>query len=245
MQDNKYVFEKLWGITCELKQKLETRFDLQLQASTKDVNEYQSKDGNAQGSLKTFSGKEIDWLVHSYLHNFNQANFSAMRLTIWLSSHIQVPHLAFEFGTLPHVFFYMDYIPRTDLYTNPEYFKRYYEPVNQTFLKLQADADLRLFTSKSVYIRSFESPVSLCYTCDGSEDRLNLIRTVASEMLSRWLKWVDEAAAVPENMRAKLAQRDLLMRRSIAKGDPDNQLAVNMFGAELTDKLVKALWGGL
>ncbi|MBV6624880.1 MAG: red chlorophyll catabolite reductase [Rivularia sp. (in: Bacteria)] len=245
MVDSKDVFEQLWAITCELKQKLETRFDLHLQASTKDVNEYQSQDGNAQGSLKTFSGKEIDWLVHSYLHNFNQANFSAMRLTIWLNSHIQVPHLAFEFGTIPHVFFYMDYIPRTDLYTDLEYFKRYYEPVNQTFLKLQADTDLKLFTSKSVYIRSFQSPVSLCYTCDASENRLDLIRTIANEMFERWLKWVDEAAAVPENLRSQLAQRDLLIRRSSAEGDPDNQLAVNMFGAELTQKLVKALWSGL
>jgi len=245
MQDGKYIFEQLWEITCELKQKIETRFDLRLQASTKDVNQYQSEDGNAEGSLKTFSGEEIDWLVHSYLHNFKQANFSAIRLTTWLNSHIKVPHLAFEFGTIPHIFFYMDYIPRTDLYTDLESFKRYYEPVNETFLKLQANPDLKLFTSKSVYIRSFQSPISLCYTCDKSDEMVNYVSVLAHEMLERWLTWIDEAVAVPENMRSSLTERDLFIRRSSAEGDPDNKIAVNMFGAKLTDKLVKALWGGL
>ncbi len=245
MADNKDVFEQLWGITCELKQKIETRFDLQPQTSTQGLHEYQSKDGNSKGSIKTFSGRKIDWLIHSYLHNFKQTNFSAIRLTTWLNSYIQVPHLAFEFGTIPHVFFYMDYIPRTDLYTDLEYFKRYYEPVNETFLRLQANPDFTSFTSKSVYIRSFQSPVSLCCTCSPDDNTLNLIRNFAHQMTDRWLLWVDEAAAVPENMRSSLAERDLFIRRAIAEGDPDNKIAVNMFGAELTDKLVKALWGGL
>lgn len=33
----------------------------------------------------------------------------------------------------------MDYIPRTDLFTDLEYLDRYYETVNQTYLTLQAD----------------------------------------------------------------------------------------------------------
>ncbi|WP_158680531.1 hypothetical protein [Nostoc sp. 'Lobaria pulmonaria (5183) cyanobiont'] len=41
-----------------------------------------------------------------------------MRLTVWLGSHIRVPHLTFEFGTLPDIFSYLDYIPRTDLLTD-------------------------------------------------------------------------------------------------------------------------------
>lgn len=245
MINSKDVFERLWGITCELKQKIETRFDLHPELSTKDLQEYKSNDGNAKGSLKTFSGKEIDWLVHSYLDNFKQSNFSTMRLTTWLSSHTEVPHLVFEFVTLPNILFYMDYIPRRDLYTNLEYFKSYYEPVNDTFLKLQVNPDLTPFISQSAFVRSFQSPINLCYTCLPSDDTLNLIRTLAHETLERWLIWVDEAAPVPENIRSKLAERDLLIRRSGAEGDPGNKIAAQMFGTELTDKLVKALWGGL
>lgn len=243
--NSKYVFEQLWNITCEIKQKIETSFDLQLQKSTEDLQEYSSQDGNLKGSLNAFKGKEVDWLVHSWLGNPGKSNFSTMRLTTWLSSHIQVPHLVFEFGTLPHLFFYMDYIPRSDLYTDLEYLNRYYEPVNETFLKLQANSDLTPFVSKSAYIRSFQSPISLCYTCLPNDDTLNLIRNLAHEMTERWLIWVDEAAAVPENMRSGLAERDLFIRRSSAEEDPDNKMAAQMLGTELTDKLVKALWGEL
>ena len=245
MLDSKDVFEQLWGITCEVKQKIDIRFDLQPQASTEDLREYSGKEGKLKGSLNAFKGEEIDWLVHSWLGNPGKSSFNTMRLTTWLSSYIQVPHLAFEFGTLPHIFFYMDYIPRTDLYTNPDYLKRYYEPVNDTFLQLQANPDLTSFNSKSVYIRSFQSPCSLCYTCLPSDDTINLIRTLAHEMTERWLIWVDEAAAVPENMRNNLGDRDLFIRRSSAEGDPGNKMAAQMLGTDLTDKLVKALWGGL
>ena len=49
-----------------------------------------------------------------------------MHLTIWLDQQIRVPHLAYAFATVPHLFFYMDYIPRTDLFTDLEYLDRYF-----------------------------------------------------------------------------------------------------------------------
>jgi Red chlorophyll catabolite reductase (RCC reductase) len=242
--DNTKIFEDLWNITKELRQKLEARFELEPDSSTEDLQEYSSLDGNIKGSLTAFSGGGIDWLVHSRLGNTVKLNFGVMRLTTWLGSHIQVPHLAFEFGVTPKIFFYIDYIPRTELLSHLEYLERYYAPVNQTFLKLQDDPRLTLFTSKSVYIRLFQSPVSLCYTASYAEDTIQLIRTIAHEMLDRWLLWVEEAEPVPEDARIALASRDLWLRRTSAEGDPDNQIAVQMLGTELTDKLVRSLWGG-
>lgn len=242
--DNTNVFQQLWAITNELRQKLDTRFVLNPEASTQDLREYSSLDGSIKGSLTAFSGEEIDWLVHSWLGNPEKLNFSTMRLTAWLGPHIQVPHLAFEFGTVPNIFFYMDYIPRTEMLTDLDYLERYYEPVNQTFLKLQSDSRLVAFTSKSPYIRLFQSPMSLCYTSSTGEDTLELTRTIAHEMLDRWLIWVDEAETVPENAREALAARDLWLRRTSAERDPGNKLAVQLLGAELTDKLVRSLWGG-
>jgi len=238
--DNTLVFEQLWSITQELRQKIEARFELQPEPVTGDLQEFSSPDGNVKGSLKAFSGREIDWLVHTCL---TQGNFTTMRLTAWLGSHIRVPHLAVELGTLTNIFFYMDYIPRTDLVTDLEYLDRYYEPVNQTFLTLQADSRLSSFTSKSLYIRLFQSPISLCYTCSNTEDSLELIRTLAHEMLERWLSWIEEAEPVPEDARVALAKRDLLLRRTSAERDPGNQKAAQMLGVQLTDKLVRALWG--
>jgi hypothetical protein len=239
--DNTLVFEQLWSITEELRQKIEARFELHPEPATQDVQEFSSPDGNVKGSLNAFSGREIDWLVHSWL---KKSNFSTMRLTAWLGSHIRVPHFAVELGTVPNIFFYMDYVPRIDLVTDLEALDRYYEPVNQTFLTLQADPRLSSFTSKSLYVRQFQSPINLCYTGSATEDTLELIRTLAHEMLDRWLTWVDEAEAVPEDERAALAERDLFVRRTSAERDPGNKLAVQMLGTQLTDKLVRALWGG-
>ncbi|HEY9596870.1 MAG TPA: red chlorophyll catabolite reductase [Cyanophyceae cyanobacterium] len=239
--DNTIVFEQLWGITNEIRQKIDAHFELHPDPTTQDLQEFSSPDSLVNGSLSTLCGREIDWLVHSRL---KKSTFGTMRLTTWLSSHIQVPHLAFEFGTIPNIFFYMDYIPRTNLLMDLDYLERYYQPVNPTFLRLQADTRLSLFTSKSTYIRLFQSPISLCYTCSATEEMLELVRTTAQEMLDRWLIWVDEAEPLPEEARKILAEQDLFLRRSSSERDPGNAMAAQMFGTELTNKLIRALWGG-
>ncbi|MHC5740449.1 MAG: red chlorophyll catabolite reductase [Nostoc sp.] len=238
--------EQLWGLTNELRQKIDARFELHPDPSVENLQQYSTLDGNMKGSLTAFSGKDIDWLVHSRLGNSEKSNFSTMRLTTWLKSHIQVPHLAFEFGTLPNgnILFYVDYIARTELLTDLAYLDRYYEPVNPTFLKLQEDSRLKVFTSKSAYIRLFQSPVSLCYTGAPTFETLELTRALAHETLDRWLTWVDADEPVPEDAREALAARDLSLRRISAERDPGNKFAAQIFGSELTDKLVRSLWGG-
>ena len=108
--------------------------------------------------------------------------------------------------------------------------------------ELQADPRLSSFTSKSLYIRQFQSPVSLCYTCMATEETLELIRRVSHEMLDRWLTWVQEAEPVAAEAQIALRDRDLLIRRTSAERDPGNKLAMQMFGTELTEKLIEALW---
>ena len=58
------------------------------------------------------------------------------------------------------------------------------------------------------------------------------------------MAFVDAAEPVPEERRAQLAADDLTRRRNIAERDPANIMAVRFFGEELTDRLVRALWGG-
>lgn len=241
--DYKAAFSSLWEILQEIHQQLEASFDLHPDLSTKNLHNYSSLDGNVNGSLKSFSGQEIDWLVYGWLKN-PKLSFGQMGLAAWLRPHIWVPHLVFELGTVPDIFFYMNYIPRRELLLNPEYVDQYYEPVNQTYLTLQGDSRLSPFVSQSTYKRQVHSPIGLCYNCPVTKDSLKLIRTVAQEMLDRWLIWVYEAEPVPEAERAALAKRDLFMRRTIAERDPGKELAVQMLGKELTEQLVRALWGG-
>ncbi|QLE57839.1 red chlorophyll catabolite reductase [Nostoc sp. TCL26-01] len=236
------IFEQLWNITKELRQKLDARFEVHLHPSTQDLQNYAAQVGAAHGSLNAFTGTEIDWLVHSWLRE-PQSGFCNMHLTIWLGSQIRVPHLAFAFATVPHLFFYMDYVARSDLFTDLDYLDRYYEPVNATYLKFLDDARFQQYMSKTLYIRQVQSQTSLCYTSPVTEETIATVQTVAHEMMDRWLGWVDEAEPVPESERAALAKRDLIIRRAIAERDPDNKIATRLFGEAMTDKLVRSLWG--
>lgn len=227
--DNPVVFEQLWQITNELRQKIEARFTLHPDPSTKDLQEYTGVDPNVKGSMTNFSGSEIDWLVHSWLRN-SKTGFSIVRLTSWLKPHIAVPHLAFEFSTFGNILFYIDYIPRSDLLMNLDALDNYYESVNQTFLTLQADSRLSPFISKSLHVRLFQSPINLCYTCAPTEDLLTLIGTIAHEMLDRWLAWIDAAETVTQSMQKALFERDLFIRRSSAERDPGNKMAAQILG---------------
>ncbi|MEH2305242.1 red chlorophyll catabolite reductase [Nostoc sp.] len=241
--DNTALFEQLWGWTNELREKIDARFELHSDPSTEKFQNYSALIGEAHGSVNTFSGPEIDWLVHSWLRE-PKSGFCNMHLTVWLKSQIRVPHLAIVFATVPELFFFIDYVPRTDLFTDLDYLDRYYEPVNQTYLAFLKDSRFQQYISKTLYIRQVQSHTSLCYTSPVTEETLARVHTVAHEMINRWLNWVDEAEPVAESERTALSERDLFVRRTVAERDPDNQIAVRLFGAEMTDKLVRSLWGG-
>jgi hypothetical protein len=55
--------------------------------------------------------------------------------------------------------------------------------------------------------------------------------------------WVKEAKPVPVEKRAELAERDLILRRTIVKRDPANVLAARRLGPDMEERLVNALWG--
>ena len=67
---------------------------------------------------------------------------------------------------------------------------------------------------------------------------------LAHRRLDQWLQWVAEAEPVPRERRQQLAADDLARRRNIAERDPANIMGVRFFGEEMTDRLVRALWGG-
>ncbi|MEB3356372.1 MAG: hypothetical protein VKK04_06575 [Synechococcales bacterium] len=202
---------------------------------------FASSDGGVQGSLLTFQGEQIDKLVLSHL-NAPRMGFGTLRLTVWLRPHLQVPHLAFEFGTIPQPFFYMDYLPRVDLWTDLDYADQYYEALNATYLALRANPDLTLFVSKGLPIRQIQSPAHLCFTAPGAVETFALIETTAQDVCSRWLNWVAQASPVPPERQVALAERDLRMRQVSAERDPGNAMAAKIFGAEFASQLVQALW---
>ncbi|NJL35461.1 MAG: red chlorophyll catabolite reductase [Leptolyngbyaceae cyanobacterium SM1_4_3] len=238
--DHTTLFVQLQNILSELHEEVTQQLTI-LPQSDQPLQSFSSPDGNVTGSLLTCAGEEIDWMVYSWF-NAAQMKFSTMRLTLWLSPLIQVPHLAFEFGTKPDLFFYIDYVPRVDLWSDSSYTERYYSSMNATYLDLRENPNLSLFVSKALYVRQFQSPTSLCFTGSPTEDSLSLLRNTAHEVCSRWLTWVKQAEPVPSDRRPALAERDLRMRRMTAERDPGNALAAKIFGEELANQLIRSLW---
>lgn len=242
--DNPAVFTELRGIQDELWTKINRQFDLQMEESTRKFQLYSSIDGQAKGSLAGFSGGLVDWAVYSWIGN-PAMSFSNMHTTIWMTTETLVPHLAFAFGTFPVTFFLMDYVPRVDVVVEPTYLDKYMQPANNRYLQLQADKRLMPYISQSVFVREVVSAVGYNFISPpGTPGVLELIRETAHEFLDRWLGWVEAGDMVPENERAALAKRDLAVRRNSAERDPANIVAERLYGKELTEQLVRGLWGG-
>jgi hypothetical protein len=138
---------------------------------------------------------------------------------------------------------YLDTPARQDLNTNIDYFDKYIEPRNEHYLELRVDPRLTQFVSRSAYIRQVLTDVAICSSLDNNEENWELMRTEAHRLVDIWLGWVKEAKPVPVEKRAELAERDLILRRTIVKRDPANVLAARRLGPDIEERLVNALWG--
>ncbi|MEH6549216.1 MAG: hypothetical protein V7711_08990 [Pseudomonadales bacterium] len=243
--DNQDTFDQLWSILGDLFAKVDARFELHADPSTEILQPYHglADSGGAEGFLSTFAGPEIDWLVHSWVGN-PKLSFTNMHLTISLGAQYDAPNLGLAFGTTPDLFFYMDYVPRKELLTNPEYMDQYYIEANQNFLTLQQESDMVSFISQDVYTRVAQTATSLCISAPNSTTNMDKITHHAHEMLDRWLGWLDKPAASPESEWEARAERDEFIRRTIADRDPVNPLVAKLFGDETANNAIRALWGG-
>ena len=239
--DREDTFKELWAINTELFEKVKARFpDIQLDPCSQ--GDYSGKDG-AAGYSSAWASKDIDWMIFSWTGN-PKASFTNMHLTIGLGPQYDVPNFGFALGTTPDLFFYQDYLPRKDLWTNPKYAEKYWDGApNDAYIALERHPDFHHFISRHMYTRVAQSPNSLVYSADVSDNNIEELRRIAHEQLDRWLEWVDNAEPVPEAERAQQAQRDLDIRRTITEGDPANIVVEMLFGEDMADKLVGALWG--
>ncbi len=245
--DNTAVFAKLEEIMRSLRERMLAAFALTPSASNERYSTYASPNGNCRGSLNTFRGPGVDWLVDSWMGN-PETGFTNLHFNTWLSAETNVPHLAIVLGTVPEIFFYFDFVPRADLTTNLAYFDKYYgeaqsPSVNRRYIAFQENAQMKPFVSRDVYMRQAISPVGLCFTCPRDAANIELLRKTAHEMMDQWLGWVAAGEAVPASEQKALAARDHGMRRAIAERDPANSLAERLLGKAEMETLVKLLWG--
>ena len=239
------MFNKLWGILGKMDAKIQARFELNLDPCCERFADYRDisvDDAGAEGSLKTYTGPEVDWYVHSYIGS-PESTFSNMHITLSLGPQSLVPHFTFALGTVPDLFIYMDYMPRVDLVSNADYLDRYYTEVNEEFLDLQSDERFNPFISRNLYIRVSMTPTAAIYTAKAEDDVLDKVTNIAMSRLDRWLGWVDAAEQTEPAARAAIAERDDLVRRTICERDPANNLGEKLFGKEAASAMVATLSG--
>jgi hypothetical protein len=240
--NNQEIFDELWTITTELKDKVFKRFALQPDPCSAQFQPY-GGEHIPSGFLSTFAGPEIDWLVYSWMGT-PHTSFTTMHLTIHVGSQYHIPHFGFALGTAPDIFMYMDYLPRVDIWADVAYADKYLQPVNDRFMQLRSDKRFAPFVSQDMSMRLYQSPTSHCYLVPPTDETLPIVRETAHEMLDRWLGWFAEAEIVPQAERAALSARDLAMRQTICDRDPANIIADKLFGRVYAAELVRTLWGG-
>jgi len=237
-------WERCWGILSGVKQRIADRFPaLVREPNTVDRDYYTSPSGEWEGSMKAWSGPGVDWLVNSWLGN-RQASILDMNATAFLDQQTDVPHLVIVFGTIPKLFFYADYTPRTNLLTDPDYLDRYFgDEVNSAYLELRGHQNFQWAVSHGNYMRALVNPATQSLTGELDDVNIDILEGYIDAMVTRWLGWIDAATPVDEDRRRALRDLDYSIRRLGYERDPMNKLAVQVFGADNVDSMVDIRMG--
>lgn len=236
------TFEQLWTMMGGLRDRVLDRFSLTPDPGVEPVSKV-GGDTGPRGILDAWTGPGVDWMINSWIGDA-EAGFTNMHLTVWLGPGTNVPHLGMAWGTLPSLWCFIDLLPRADLFTDLDYVDTYYEPINAEYMALKSDPGASAFVSQDTFTRVGVSQSALCSVFPSNQERIDQIARLADLRVSQWLDFLDNAPATDPADREALAARDLAMRRNIAERDPANALAERFFGADLTNRLVRALWGG-
>lgn len=238
------IFGTWMELVDGLMDKVSRRFDLTRDPSTEVLESFCGENGGPTGRIRGYAGPEVDWLIHSHMENATQG-FANIHLTIWLGPQIKVPHFGVALGAFPQAWIFVDSVPRSNLLVDTDSYDRYYGPLNSEWEDVQFGHDfLAPFVSRSGFVRASLSPMAHAYTAPCDSRTTDLVTRIAHDHLDRWLSWVDEAERVPAEEQAQLAADDLATRRNVAERDPANEMGDRFFGKDLTNQLVRALWGG-
>lgn len=225
------AWERCWNIHSKIADRVQARFDVSRHPQTEGEDYWTSPDGQLEGCFKAYSGKEVDWHVHSWLGN-RKASILDMNATVFLSQQNRVPHLGIIFGTIPRLYFYAEYTPRVDLRTNYDYLLKYYEPANQEFLKFRSDPKWTRFVSHGTYLRAMMSPIATSAHAELNDDNIGTCEKYLVKFVDRWFAWLDDADTVPERERAAQQDYDYKVRELGYRTDPMNVLPQKVLGMQ-------------
>ena len=236
------AWERCWGIQTGIIDRIRERFEVSKHPSCEGrdyfTSEVHPENGQLEGSFNSYTGDNMDWLVHSWLGN-RKRSILDINATAFLSQETRVPHLTVIFGTIPRLYFYAEYTPRMDLRTNPDYLNKYYEPVNKDFLEFRDHPNWTRFVSHGTYLRSLMSPICVSSHAELNDENIDYCETYLKAFIDRWFAWLDEAETVPLSERDALQTYDLKVRELGYRNDPMNVLPIQIFGAEEANRMLE------
>lgn len=241
--NNTEVFNYLLNVREQAWELVQTGLSLREDRRCQDIQDIRDLQGNTVGNIHTYTGaaSPVDWLIRSWIGK-PESGFTNIHLTGWLSAAVDVPHLGFALGTAPEVFCYVDFLPRYDLATNPDYAEQFYEPVNALWTGLKRSPAFKAFNPVHLYTRAVLSPVAVCGLLPLADFRA-VVEPVMLAYVQQWVDWVRQAAPTPADQRPALRQRDTFVRQNIVERDPANVLADRMLGVPMRERLVRILRG--
>ncbi len=238
------AWERSFTILTDIKNRIAERFsNLELDPDCVGREFYTSPNGEFEGSMKAWSGDGVEWLVNSWLGN-RKASILDMNATAFLGQETDVPHFIMVFGTIPKLFFYFDFTPRSDIRVDEEYLNKYYgDEANKDFLELRGHPNFQWSVSHGPYMRALLSPSALSLSADLTDENIDILEDYAYRFLNRWLGWLDNAEPVPEERRAELQRYDHKVRELGYRLDPMNKLAAQVFGEDQVEHMIDVRMG--
>jgi hypothetical protein len=236
------ALDRLWSIQSGWREQVLHHLDLTLDPSTEDVRSYTSTDGQARGEIYSYTGPQLAYFVNSWVGN-PALGFTNLHFNLWVAPEYRVPHLGIVFGTIPDLFFYVDYASRVDMVEHADHLDRYFSLANDDYLAARELDGFTEFTSIDPYIRLSKSPVGIGGSAALTEPFIEQFAAIGQRYLDRWLGWMDDAERTPTDEIDAQRRRDLAMRREQGRRDPANPIGERMFGAEKASRLLNGLWG--
>ncbi len=239
--NNTETFNYLLNVREQAWEIIRSSLNLREDFKCKDIENIPDLQGNIVGSMHTYTGDKVDWIIRSWIGK-PEMGFTNIHLTCWLNDETDVPHLGMALGTAPDVFCYVDYLPRYEAVSNPDHLDQYHESMNQKWITLRREAAYKTFNPVHLYTRSTLSPIAICGLLPFADFK-SIVEPVMMDYVRNWVELVKNAKPVANEKRAALKQRDELVRRTIVEKDPANVLADRMLGIPMRERLVRILHG--
>ena len=218
---------------------------------------FATDDGQCEGTVAGYKGGRVDWITTCKF--FSKAlGFGNMRIDGWTTRDTRAPHVAVHLCIVFNVLFiYITLVPRTNLVLDDEYndyvygdpSKRTGKSLNDYHVQCVEDKAFKQYISKSHVVNAFMvAPTTLLYTVKHNKKNFEKVRTLSRDYINIWLDMLEEQDGVffkgidTKETQATLLQTDVRTRQFCGR-DPDTKNVANIFGLELTDKLVRTLWG--